>query len=275
MLKPTPLKTIAVVTIVLGLLLLAAWQSGLTGDICEKTASQQNEKCATHSLALFLVIKLGEFLDNNDGLITALATLAIAAFTFTLWTSTRDLGIAGEKQLESLKQSEMANIVVRRVEFIKDKGPTHRPRFRIFFQNFGKTPGFIHTTRLHFAPARSGNEPGIIDAVKENARGGSYNNGFLLPPGAPQPAGDTYGDRVLNAEEFNRLEASKDEQLFVWGEVEFSPIFGETIYGERWISQFAYRINLTPVSPPKTSQKNVSVGGAGYWRYYQKPSESK
>jgi hypothetical protein len=41
----------------------------------------------------------GRFIDRHDASITALATIIIAAFTFTLWQSTEKLWRAGEKQL--------------------------------------------------------------------------------------------------------------------------------------------------------------------------------
>ncbi|TPK92658.1 hypothetical protein FJ934_20485 [Mesorhizobium sp. B2-4-12] len=101
--KPTPLRIIAVLAVVSTLLLLATWQSGLTGQICEKAANQQNEDCTSYNLLFFVLIKLREIVDHNDGFITALATLAIAAFTATLWKSTHDLGVAGEEQMRLIE----------------------------------------------------------------------------------------------------------------------------------------------------------------------------
>lgn len=224
---------------------------------------------------------------NERGLVVATWILAVvtgalaivAAFQAALFVwqlgymrqGVIDAGKAANAALisaESLKKSEMAHIIVTKIEFKKSSGPTHRADFRVFFGNFGRTPGFIHTTRLWYAPLTGRNEPSVIDAVKETARGGSQNSGFILAPSPtnePRAASDVYGTDILSADEITWLEDAKG-QLFVWGEVEFSPVFGETVFGERWISQFAYRVNLAPGK----NLKNVSVGGAEYWRYYQK-----
>jgi hypothetical protein len=43
----------------------------------------------------------GDWADHSHGLVTALGTLAIAIFTWTLWRSTRNLFLAGERQFLS------------------------------------------------------------------------------------------------------------------------------------------------------------------------------
>ncbi|MER9890035.1 hypothetical protein NKJ48_31115 [Mesorhizobium sp. M0114] len=175
MLKPTPLRSFAVLAFVGALLLLAAWQSGLTGEICEK-ANQENETCAPYNLAFFIIIKLREFVDNNEGLITALATIVIAAFTGTLWKSTHDLGVAGERQMTlietnaaqqsidmqaSTKAAQDAVRVMQKsaeqqlrayvlaaesgIEFPFDNDPVAH----VVIKNFGQTPAYDVRSWIH------------------------------------------------------------------------------------------------------------------------------
>lgn len=204
---------------------------------------------------------------NIGDFAVGLFTLILAFSTIGLWWTTHRLWKSGEKQIgavlasvEAVKMTEMARIIVSRVE-IPDVTPGRDkpPKFRVYFQNFGKTPGFIHRTTLHFAPAQSRTP---LKSVISTARGGTYDNGFLLPPSdKPTGATNSYGGESLAANEFNRLiQSDSEEQLFVWGKVEFSPVFDET-----WVACFAYRINLRP----NNDQKNVAVGGTEHWRYYK------
>jgi len=60
-----------------------------------------------------IALSIGCFLEAHNGAITAVATLAIATFTLTLWIATRDLWNAGKDQLKLVRD-----------EFIS----THRPK---------------------------------------------------------------------------------------------------------------------------------------------------
>jgi hypothetical protein len=203
---------------------------------------------------------------NASDYFIALFTLVLAAVTGFLWWSTHKLWKAGEQQLtvvqasvDAVKLTEMARVMVTKVWLPDIAQGKKSPKFQVYFQNYGKTPGFIHRTTLHFAPAIKGT---TLESIVSGARGGSYDNGFLLPPTKEDKrATDQYGAEFITAEEFAALTAQKtDLQLFVWGDVRFSPVFGET-----WVSGFAYRINLTP----NRNQKNVEVGGAEHWRFYK------
>lgn len=69
-------------------------------EICEISEKTKEEHCARYQVAQFLGIKIPQFLDRMGGVLTALATLAIAAFTLTLKRSTDRLWDAGERQLK-------------------------------------------------------------------------------------------------------------------------------------------------------------------------------
>ncbi|UCI24445.1 hypothetical protein [Mesorhizobium sp. B2-8-5] len=180
MLKPTPLRVISVVAVVGALLLVAIWQSGLMGQVCEKAAEQQNEHCATYNLAFVILIKLREFVDDNDGLITALATIVIAGFTAALWSSTRNLWLAGERQMtlieanaaqQSIDMQASTRAAVRSADLAErsiaeakahserelrayvfpatshlEFSETYEPIVVMEVRNFGKTPAYECTT---------------------------------------------------------------------------------------------------------------------------------
>src|ERR1700687_242121 len=84
-------------------------------EICEVTKEGAKE-CAAYNIIGFALRKVGMSLDVLSALITAIATIFIARFTFTLKRSTDNLWEAGTKQLK-----------LARDEFIS----SHRPELRL------------------------------------------------------------------------------------------------------------------------------------------------
>jgi hypothetical protein len=107
MLKPSPFCILSGILAGITLLLIAAWLSGSTAQICEYNQSTHQNNCATYSLVSYFFIESGSVLNYYGALITALATVAIAGFTYTLKRSTDRLWEAGKKQLEHAKNEAM------------------------------------------------------------------------------------------------------------------------------------------------------------------------
>ena len=99
MLKPSGFRIVRGVLAGIFLLLIAAWLSGSTGQICEYNQSAHQTECPSYNLAFFFFLKGGEIINFYGPLIAALGTIAIAIFTYTLKQSTDKLWIAGENQL--------------------------------------------------------------------------------------------------------------------------------------------------------------------------------
>src|SRR6202021_3731348 len=74
-------------------------------EICEVTEKTKEEQCTAYQLIPFAGIKVGYVLDKAGGIITALATIAIAVFTLTLKHATDRLWDAGERQLRLLRNT--------------------------------------------------------------------------------------------------------------------------------------------------------------------------
>ncbi|PBC22094.1 hypothetical protein CK226_15750 [Mesorhizobium sp. WSM4311] len=97
-------RLIAAPFLFLVVLLVAAWTSGSQEIICKQTKGGE-EHCAPYNLAAYYLVEIKETIDENDGLITTLATIVIAAFTCTLWLSTRNLWLAGERQMTLIESN--------------------------------------------------------------------------------------------------------------------------------------------------------------------------
>jgi hypothetical protein len=100
MLKPTPSRVVWALLCGFCLILIAAWFSGSTGEICKETKSG-HEQCAPYNLAPFILIQIREALHSIEGVVTALATIAIAAFTWTLWKSSEKMWDATDRNVRA------------------------------------------------------------------------------------------------------------------------------------------------------------------------------
>src|SRR5665213_4461672 len=85
------LKRIIRAVLILGALLTVAWALGLFtshAEICGKNSDTGQKECATYNIALVALWHVGEFLNYYGVAVSALATVAIAAFTYTLYSVT-------------------------------------------------------------------------------------------------------------------------------------------------------------------------------------------
>ena len=78
------------------------------GDHKAQHAAEENP--ATFGTVVTAYVRCsGRFIDRHDASITALATIIIAAFTFTLWVSNEKMWSATEKTVELTRQSLIAS----------------------------------------------------------------------------------------------------------------------------------------------------------------------
>jgi hypothetical protein len=134
-------------------------------EICEAGKDGQ-KSCTLYGLPLFVLIKIAEFIENHEPFFTATASVAIAAFTFTLWRATDKLWTAGERQLghsESTAKRQLRGYMgINNYELTPyDFGELGTGRFLISMKNFGQTPAIALTTRVSYA---------VTDWVNVNTR---------------------------------------------------------------------------------------------------------
>ncbi len=78
------------------------------GQICEPNKDGPQGDCARYHVALVAMWHIAKFLDDHNGVMTAIATGVVAWFTFSLRQSTDKLWDAGERQLELLAETSAA-----------------------------------------------------------------------------------------------------------------------------------------------------------------------
>jgi hypothetical protein len=79
-------------------------------EICDEAEKTKGEHCPSYQVAQFLWIKIPQFLDVHNWLITALFAGLVTLFTWRLWQATNELRVstdklwrAGESQMELIK----------------------------------------------------------------------------------------------------------------------------------------------------------------------------
>ncbi len=86
-------------------------------EICKEAKEAQQENCAPYQVVPFVGIKVIQLLDKLGAVITALATIAITIFTFTLKRATDKLWTAGENQLRHAQAEAEAADFHRTAQF--------------------------------------------------------------------------------------------------------------------------------------------------------------
>jgi hypothetical protein len=108
----------------------------LLGEICTKTVNASRENCAVHNLAVVVLGHVGEFLNYYGPAVTAIATVAIALFTLTLWVAT-------DRQEVFNREDKRAFIFVPGIFSLWEPDTTEHLfnwRFRPVLRNVGRTP---------------------------------------------------------------------------------------------------------------------------------------
>ena len=176
MLKPTAPRIFVAVCCLFGILLAAAWLSGSHAEICNEVRPD-HENCQKYNLAAFVLIGMAKFLNDYGVALTAVATAAIALFTWTLWQSSEKMWSVTKVSADAAVEAADAAIAVERARFfivieyhnltevisnaesrgVLAAGENFSIRYR--FQNYGKTPGIIKALTVNSMIATEAIEP--------------------------------------------------------------------------------------------------------------------
>jgi hypothetical protein len=249
MLNPTPMRIFCSILAGTILLLIAAWGSDSVGQICEYNQSTHQNDCAVHNVAIFLLIKSGEIINFYGALITALATIAIACFTYTLKKSTDRLWDASERQLGHLEDTAARELRAY-IGLIRHDMNLARHEFIIVIRNDGQTPA--RQVKSFFNQQWYGPGHDMPDdfpfADYPQLRSGS--DSVFITPGQEHP-----WSFELNWEKLQQFETNIIAQFYLYGRFEYLDVFGN-----RQESQFCYQAVRFP-------------GGGGALRAYNRHND--
>ncbi len=159
--RPTKWRMAGALAVGGGILIVAALELSIQtyAEICQQNPQTGQEDCTIYSFPLFLAIKAGKILNDYGVGINALATIAIAAFTLTLWRSTEKLWavekIHADAAMQAADAAHKAALLSGRQADITDKQhglarlqylATHRPYFRIrsvSIESIGARPAIV------------------------------------------------------------------------------------------------------------------------------------
>jgi hypothetical protein len=127
------------------------------GEICAKTETSIHKDCSSHHIALVFLWQIGELLNYYGVAITALATIAIAAFTLTLWRSSRSQLVQLTRSVDAAVAVDLPFIFIGTIEiltpsYIPIVGPStydsvvtkcvppDDSQLSVTFRNYGRTP---------------------------------------------------------------------------------------------------------------------------------------
>ena len=169
----------------------------------------------------------GDFVDANDGGITALATAIIAAFTFTLWRATSEQGRLTRMAIDDAKKSNKREMRAYLSVFVggadyQDRETNFKFAGYPMLKNNGRTPAY---NIKYWSKAEI-----IPDALIENYQ-------FQITPTQElsQASIGPGEDRILtcivpefvNYAEESDIKIGKGKALWVWGRVHYDDAFGD------------------------------------------------
>lgn len=196
---------------------------------CEQSPQTNHKECATYHIALVAVWQVGKLLDAIAAPLTALATVAIGYFTFTLKASTDRLWIAGEKARKlsenTAKQQLRAYLSIESA--ISEGEHPYTPEFKakIIFKNCGQTPAYEGAIRMSIYAYPQHPIIQVSEKIRVIA--------FEMPPGnaiTTRPA--IYSDKLLFSKEAIKGLDKGRVAIYIRGRAEFKDAFGE----KRWFN---------------------------------------
>lgn len=203
------------------------------------------------------------YLDHHAEAITAICTIFVAAFTGTLWWSTRKLWrvtdqtlrhaeLTAKQQLRAYVSLIAADVIIEGVKII----------FVLKFQNAGQTPasdvsvylrpGAVDETRGKFEPEKH-------SSPAERKSRGTIGPGSTMEVRHPADFSPLFPDATELAEFVQAIEAEK-LRLYVHGDIDY-----EDAFEDRWTYFFAARVvkklgasgwGIAPVAEGNYEKKN-------------------
>jgi hypothetical protein len=219
------------------------------------------KECAPKHLLLFILRETFVLIENNDKIIGVLSALAVAAFTCTLWWSTRGLWRVTSATLSHAEKTAIrqlrAYISVKEILMEEFRHPDKPTTYAGITQQ-----GDVHHYRMSTVMENGGPTPtrkAIIN-VNHELRESAIGLDFTFPDGKLSEAaaigpGGTFGTPgfFISVDDVRKIVA-KSKKLYVWGWIDYNDVFDDT---PRHRMEFCFDI----------SPDEVPNGGKIYMRF--------
>ena len=192
----------------------------------ESAYSRQEQSGPKENAAAFIMCEIAT-IDANSALLTAVATVFIAAFTLTLWLATTDQGCLTREAIDEAKISSEHELrayigfETEQGKFVDQAGPSVKYQANLWIVNYGKIP----STTVRFI--------GALDVVQfpipKNHKfdldwSKSVINGPLFPGQRQEIM--TIAERQYGVTEIQAIQTSNGKRLCLYIGLEYSDGFG-------------------------------------------------
>lgn len=229
--------------------------------VCEESEHTGYEQCSTYYSLFMPIVEVGTFIEDHDGAIVGLFTVALAISTILLWKATARLADGADQSLRMMMNKERAYLTPDRpiCNFPITKETTTIEEFRGLipvashqWANIGGSAARIHKMRLEITIA-----PSLPERPDWSKSGASVHYGHYV-------IGKDYTDEGFE----RKWEAPITDEMatdfianraifFVYGAVVYTDVFDK-----KWTYVFAMKWK-------PSEGKLVSTIGAAYNRRYE------
>lgn len=233
--------------------------------MCEQTKSGE-EQCAPYNLAAYYLVRTRRTIDENDGLITALATIVIAAFTGTLWQSTRNLWLAGERQMSLIEgnaKKELRAYLTVVPDGINQLIGESNVMGHVVLKNVGRLPARNVTLLVSMELSDGPEMDSFFRRQVFNIAKVATNSDRVIQPGGEMRQGSERPTLAISEL------CVPDHNVYVYGIVRY-----DNGYGEQCFTKFCHRYatasrdrSVKPDSRPNKSRAFIGADKARYHNY--------
>ena len=210
-------------------------------DICRENDYYCDYYATRENLAFYFARIVAKFLDDHNGTVAAVATIAIALFTWTLKRSTDKLWSAGEKQHSAINRA----FVFLDGFNVELTNATDANTDAEYLPEIYKDRPWLFMSRLAVQPRwrNSGNTPTREMTINVNTRGPegiippeyTYRNdsrAFFIAPGATEVGDIIEVPEARVQVDFGLTQFGEPPPVLIWGRADYKDIFDKTHFVE-------------------------------------------
>ena len=218
----------------------------------------QTEKQNISTLNIFQanLVCAGRVIDRHNGIVTAIATLIIACFTFLLL-------IVAHTQNRLIRTIERAFVFVKTPEsrnIFDELNLLRSVNFGVVWENAGTTPTKQMTVEINVTPVEDANN----FVYGDHTDTATIIQRTVLGPKAEVFIGASHGTGQVEQVAISPV-VHKEKYLFLWGECDY-----EDIFGGRHCTEFCFEVKVAGVVD-RSGARNIGYNLYGeHNRHYDK-----